>query len=1171
MEKPLEFTHLHVHTEYSLLDGSAKIQELVARAAALGMDSLAITDHGAMYGVVEFYKAAKAVGIKPILGCEVYVAPKSRLIKDNSQGFSYYHLVLLAETNEGYANLMKIVSYGFLEGFYYKPRVDEEILRRYHRGIIASSACLAGPVARTILMGDEKKAQEIALQYEDIFGKGNFFLELQDHGMPEQKRVNAALMRIHEQTGIPLIATNDSHYIYPEDAESHDILLCIQTGKTIHDEDRMRYEGGQFYLKSKEEMYALFPYATEALKNTQKIADRCHVELKFHELKLPRFDVPEGKTASEYLRELCYAGFAQKYPANDTQLRQRLEYELKTIETMGYVDYFLIVWDFIRFAKDHQIMVGPGRGSAAGSMVSYCLSITTIDPIKYDLIFERFLNPERVSMPDIDVDFCYERRQEVIDYVVEKYGEDHVAQIITFGTMAARGAVKDVGRALDRPYAEVDQISKMIPMELGITIEKALKMNPDLKKRYDQEEDVRYLLDMSMRLEGLPRHASTHAAGVVICRDPVMEYVPLNNNDGVIATQYTMTILEELGLLKMDFLGLRTLTVIQNAVKEVKRCQKVDIDIDHIPLDDQEVYQMIGQGKTEGVFQLESTGMKSFMKELQPTRIDDLIAGISLYRPGPMDFIPKYLRGKQDPDHIQYTHPFLEPILKSTYGCIVYQEQVMEIVRKLAGYSLGRSDLVRRAMSKKKEDVMAKERQNFVYGIEGQVPGCVANGIDAATAEKIFDEMTDFAKYAFNKSHAACYAVVGYETAYLKCHYPVEFMAALMTSVMDNTTKVAGYIEECKKMGIGLLPPDINEGYEGFSVSGGKIRFGLAAIKSVGRGTIRAMVEEREKNGPFRSLTGFFQRMDGKELNKRAVESFIKAGAFDSLGGERSQYMAGYKAIMDGLSSSRRNNLAGQMDLFAFVADTQEAPSLTDSLPQVPPYAMKEKLAMEKEVLGIYVSGHPLAEYMDQLDKKVNCHSRDLLADWEEETIQDGQRVIYGGILTEKTMKYTRNNKVMCFLKVEDLFGTVEVVVFPNVYEKYSDLLQEDAILLVKGRVQISPEEDGKIISDEIDLLTGAESTEQAPSPRALPQDAQLLHEPMGKKPKALFLRVPSQKELTMLEPLLQTYSGDIPVKVRNAETGDLLMTKQENWVNGSQALLSALIAQLGKDNVVLR
>ena len=792
MEKPLEFTHLHVHTEYSLLDGSAKIQELVARAAALGMDSLAITDHGAMYGVVEFYKAAKAVGIKPILGCEVYVAPKSRLIKDNSQGFSYYHLVLLAETNEGYANLMKIVSYGFLEGFYYKPRVDEEILRRYHRGIIASSACLAGPVARTILMGDEKKAQEIALQYEDIFGKGNFFLELQDHGMPEQKRVNAALMRIHEQTGIPLIATNDSHYIYPEDAESHDILLCIQTGKTIHDEDRMRYEGGQFYLKSKEEMYALFPYATEALKNTQKIADRCHVELKFHELKLPRFDVPEGKTASEYLRELCYAGFAQKYPANDTQLRQRLEYELKTIETMGYVDYFLIVWDFIRFAKDHQIMVGPGRGSAAGSMVSYCLSITTIDPIKYDLIFERFLNPERVSMPDIDVDFCYERRQEVIDYVVEKYGEDHVAQIITFGTMAARGAVKDVGRALDRPYAEVDQISKMIPMELGITIEKALKMNPDLKKRYDQEEDVRYLLDMSMRLEGLPRHASTHAAGVVICRDPVMEYVPLNNNDGVIATQYTMTILEELGLLKMDFLGLRTLTVIQNAVKEVKRCQKVDIDIDHIPLDDQEVYQMIGQGKTEGVFQLESTGMKSFMKELQPTRIDDLIAGISLYRPGPMDFIPKYLRGKQDPDHIQYTHPFLEPILKSTYGCIVYQEQVMEIVRKLAGYSLGRSDLVRRAMSKKKEDVMAKERQNFVYGIEGQVPGCVANGIDAATAEKIFDEMTDFAKYAFNKSHAACYAVVGYETAYLKCHYPVEFMAALMTSVMDNTTKVAG-------------------------------------------------------------------------------------------------------------------------------------------------------------------------------------------------------------------------------------------------------------------------------------------------------------------------------------------------------------------------------------------
>ncbi|WP_312071739.1 DNA polymerase III subunit alpha, partial [Anaerotignum propionicum] len=901
------FVHLHVHTEYSLLDGSAKIKELVLRAKELGMDSIAITDHGAMYGAVEFYKAALEAGIKPIIGCEVYVAPDSRLMKDAKNSGSY-HLVLLAENDEGYQNLIKLVSYGFIDGFYYKPRIDKELLRKHHKGLIASSACLAGEVARNIINVSYEKAKEAALEYLDIFGEGNFFLELQDHGMREQKQVNMALVRMSEETGIPLIATNDSHYIYKEDAEPHDILLCIQTAKTILDEDRMRYEGGQFYVKSPEEMYDLFSYAPEALENTAKIAERCNVSFQFHELKLPQFDVPQGKTANQYLREVCESGFREKYPEGKKEWKERLEYELSTIENMGYVDYFLIVWDFIKYAKDNGIIVGPGRGSAAGSMVSYCLSITTIDPLKYDLIFERFLNPERVSMPDIDIDFCYERRQEVIDYVIRKYGEDHVAQIITFGTMAARAAIKDVGRALAMPYADVDRISKMIPTELGITIKKALAMNPDLQKAYETEEDTHRLIDTSLRLEGLPRHSSTHAAGVVICKKPVVEYVPLSANEGQVNTQYTMTLLEELGILKMDFLGLRTLTVIQNAVQEVERIHEIKINIDNIPDDDEAVYQLISQGKTEGVFQLESAGMKQFMRELQPKRLEDLIAGISLYRPGPMDFIPKYVKGKNNPENIQYTHKSLEPILKNTYGCIVYQEQVMQIVRDLAGYSLGRSDLVRRAMSKKKASVMAEERINFVYGVGDEVPGCVKNGIPAEVAEKIFDEMTDFAKYAFNKSHAACYAVVGYQTAWLKAHYPVEFMAALMTSVMDNAGKVSSYIEECKKMGIALLPPDINEGYAHFSVSDGKIRFGLAAIKNVGRGVVNALVAERDREGLFQSMTEFCNRMETGEMNKRSFESLIKAGAMDSLGGARSQYMAIYKSILDGIGQARKNN-----------------------------------------------------------------------------------------------------------------------------------------------------------------------------------------------------------------------------------------------------------------------
>ncbi len=1153
-----QFTHLHVHTEYSLLDGSAKIGELVSRARELGMKSLAITDHGAMYGVIEFYKEAKAQGIKPIIGCEVYVAPSSRFKKDNSESYSYYHLVLLAEDMEGYQNLIKIVSLGFIDGFYYKPRIDMELLKKYHKGIIATSACLAGPVAKNILAVSYEKAKEVALEYDEVFGRGNFFLEMQDHGIAEQKTVNTALRRMHEETGIPMICSNDSHYIYREDSKPHDILLCIQTAKTIHDEDRMRYEGDNFYLKSPEEMYALFPNDTEALENTNKIAERCNVDFVFHDLKLPKFDVPDGKTAEEYLRELCYAGFAKKYEAQPLELKERLDYELHTIETMGYVDYFLIVWDFIKFSKDHGIIVGPGRGSAAGSIVSYCLDITTIDPIKYDLIFERFLNPERVSMPDIDVDFCYERRQEVIDYVIDKYGEDHVAQIITFGTLAARAAIKDVGRALAMPYADVDRVSKMIPTELGITISKALKMNPELKQLYDEDEAVHYLIDMSLRLEGLPRHSSTHAAGVVICRDPVMEYVPLNSNDGAVTTQFTMNTLEELGILKMDFLGLRTLTVIQNAVMEAERTHHIKIDMDQIGDDDPRVYELISQGKTEGVFQLESAGMKQFMKELQPTRLEDLIAGISLYRPGPMEFIPKYVRGKNHPDSITYTHESLKPILNTTYGCIVYQEQVMQIVRDLAGYSLGRSDLVRRAMSKKKASVMAQERQNFVYGAGDEVPGCVKNGIDEKTAEKIFDEMTDFAKYAFNKSHAACYAVVGYQTAWLKTYYPVEFMAALMTSVMDFAAKVSGYIEECKKMGITLLPPDINDGYANFSVSGNKIRFGLAAIKNVGKNTIAAIVEERDKNGPFQSLTEFINRMDGRELNKRCIESFIKSGAFDSLGGKRSQYMAVYKNILDAVGQAKKNNIEGQLNLFDLGAEDTGQMAFQEELPKSDEYPLRDLLAMEKEVLGIYVSGHPLKEYEEILKRYTSASSVDFMLSEDEnemdilsqsKKVREGSRVVIGGIITDKSVKYTRNNKTMAFIKVEDLFGVVEVIVFPNVYENCSRLLEEEAVVLVEGSAQFNADEDGRVIASKVKPLSEMNVI----------------------KSIGLILGDGNEETLSSITGLLKQNHGSIPVYINDVREGKRFKASSEYWVDGGKVFLEKMKALLGENNVVIK
>ena len=1068
----MNFVHLHVHTEYSLLDGSNKIKEYVARVKELGMNSAAITDHGVMYGVIDFYREARAQGIKPILGCEVYVAPGSRFDKEAAGGEDrYYHLVLLAENNQGYQNLMKIVSTGFVEGFYYKPRVDKEVLRKYHEGIICTSACLAGEVQKYIQRGMYEEACRSAKEYEEIFGKGNFFLELQDHGLPEQKQVNQALLRMSRELGIELVATNDIHYTYAEDVKPHDILLCLQTGKRLSDEDRMRYEGGQYYVKSPEEMARLFPYALQALENTQKIADRCNVEIEFGVTKLPKYDVPEGYTSWEYLNKMCWDGFAERYPDDDGHLKDQLTYELSIIQKMGYVDYFLIVWDFIKYARDHGIAVGPGRGSAAGSLVSYTLGITNIDPAKYQLLFERFLNPERVSMPDIDVDFCFERRQEVIDYVVRKYGKDRVAQIVTFGTLAARGVLRDVGRVMDLPYAFVDSIAKMVPQELNITLDKALQMNPEFRNLYETNEQVKELVDMSKRLEGLPRHTSMHAAGVVISQKAVDEYVPLSRaSDGSVTTQFTMTTLEELGLLKMDFLGLRTLTVIQNAVQMAETSNGVKIDIDHIDYDDKAVLDSLGTGKTDGVFQLESTGMKNFMKELKPQSLEDIIAGISLYRPGPMDFIPQYIRGKNNPDSITYDCPELESILESTYGCIVYQEQVMQIVQKLAGYTLGRADLVRRAMSKKKAAVMQQERQNFVYGNEAEhVPGCISNGIPEKVANKIYDDMIDFAKYAFNKSHAAAYAVVAYQTAWLKYYYPVEFMAALMTSVIDNSTKVSEYILVCRQMGIQILAPDINESVGVFSVSDGAIRYGLNAIKSVGKPVIEELIREREAGGPFKDLADFIDRTSGKEVNKRTVENFIKAGAFDSFGANRRQMMMIYGQMMDDAAQKKKKDFAGQMSLFDFAAEEDKA-SFKVKIPDVSEYSKEDLLAFEKEVLGFYISGHPLEEYEEQWKNGISHVTTDFLPVEEGELpkVHDGERAIVGGMITAKTMKATKTNKMMAFLNVEDLVGNVEVIVFPRDYEKNAALLNVDSKVFVSGRISAEEDKASKLILEKI-------------------------------------------------------------------------------------------------------
>ena len=1097
----MSFTHLHVHTEYSLLDGSSKIKEITKRAAELGMDSLAITDHGVMYGVIDFYKAAKEAGIKPVLGCEVYVAPGSRFDKEAGTGEDKYnHLVLLAENNTGYQNLMRIVSRGFTEGFYYKPRVDKELLREFHEGIIATSACLAGEVQRYLARGMYEEAKRVALSYQDIFGKDNFFLELQDHGIAEQHYVNPQLLRMSEETGIELICTNDVHYTYADDADAHDILLCIQTGKKVTDENRMRYDGGQYYLKSPEEMAELFKYAPQAVANTEKIAERCNVEIEFGVTKLPKFAVPQGYTSWTYLNYLCYEGLKKRYPdqaadisvdefvrlaneeavedrkdvvikiAEDTNnIFQRLAYELSVIYSMGYVDYFLIVWDYINFAKRHDIPVGPGRGSAAGSIVSYCLEITDLDPIKYSLIFERFLNPERVSMPDIDVDFCYERRQEVIDYVVEKYGKDCVSQIVTFGTMAARAVIKDVGRVLDLPYAMVDNIAKMVPREIGITIDKALAENPDLKSEYENNEVVKDLIDKSKRLEGLPRHASMHAAGVLICGKPVEDYVPLSTgSDGAVVAQFVMTTLEELGLLKMDFLGLRTLTVIKDAENLIKKYNK-DFSIHDIDYSDKGVFDAISTGKCDGIFQLESAGMKSFMKELKPRSLEDLIAGISLYRPGPMDFIPQYIKGKNNQDSVTYACPQLEAILKPTYGCIVYQEQVMQIVRDLAGYSWGRSDLVRRAMSKKKAYVMEQERKNFIYGNPDEgVKGCVNNGIDEKVAGKIYDDMIDFAKYAFNKSHAACYAVVSFQTAYLKTYYPVEFMAALMTSVIDNTSKVAGYIYACKQMNIGILPPAVNESQMEFTVENGKIRFAMAAIKSLGRPTIQAILKERGVNGSFVSMQDFVTRMS-HALNKRAIENFVKAGAFDTFGHTRKSMMIVSESMLDSAIKHNKDSMSGQMSLFDFAAE-EDKKAFEIRIPDVAEYTKEELLGYEKEILGVYVSGHPLDEYTGMVKKYITNVSSDFEIDDEtgETKVKDGAVAIIGGLITNKTIKTTKKGQLMAFFTLEDVVGTVEVVVFPNSFTANRVVMDHAEKVFVTGKVQANVDENAKLICDKV-------------------------------------------------------------------------------------------------------
>ncbi len=1143
----MAFTHLHTHTAFSLLDGEGTVKKILDRAKELGQNSMAITDHGCMFGVIDFYEYAKSIGVKPILGCEVYVAARGRTDKTHELDSSSSHLILLAKNNEGYKNLMNIVSIGYVEGFYYKPRVDMEVLRENSEGIIALSACMIGVLSKKILNGDYEGAKAAALEFIDIYGKDNYFIEIQDHGIFEQKMLNRELIRLARELDLGIVATNDIHYVTQKDAEYQDILMCIQMGKTVYAEDRMKMSTQEMYVKSEDEMNELFSYIPEALENTQKIADMCDVDIEFGKLHLPKFDLPEGYTSPEYLRELCLKGFERRYPGADEKMRERLEYELETIEKMGYVDYFLIVWDFIRFARENGIMVGPGRGSAAGSIVSYCLEITNIDPIKYELIFERFLNPERVTMPDIDIDFCYERRGEVIDYVNKKYGSDKVAQIVTFGTMAAKLAIRDTGRALDMPYGFVDSVAKQIPNELNITIERALKENNQLKNMYDADPQVKRLIDVSSEFEGLPRHTSTHAAGVVITREPVQKYVPLSRNDDVITTQFTMTTIERLGLLKMDFLGLRTLTVIRDAINNIKLTHGVDIDIDNVDMNDVETYELISRGDTDGVFQLESGGMKEFMKELKPSSIEDIIAGISLYRPGPMDSIPQYIANKNS-GNISYKHPLLEPILNVTYGCIVYQEQVMQIVRELGGYSLGRADLVRRAMSKKKTEVMEQERKNFVYGVkndkgEVEVEGAIARGIDEKTAVSIFDEMMDFAKYAFNKSHAAAYAFVSYQTAWLKCHYPTEFYAALLTSVLGNSTKITKHINEAKKRGIKLLPPDINKSFTNFVPDGNDIRFGLAAIKNVGSAFINDMAEERKVNGEFTSFRDFCQRMADKKLNKRLVESMIKCGVFDSLKLNRSVLMSVYESVIDSSVREQKNSVSGQLDFFNMFEE--EKSSAMDNFPEIPELPARELLNFEKEYLGVYVSGHPL-NGLENLINTVSSATVLEITENESEKFVSDSKVKLGGMISKRKEQLTKRGELMLYITFEDLTGEIEVLVFPSQVKKFEGILQEENICLLEGNLDVQEDKPTKIRLESIEVL-----------------------ETSAPDFKKLYLKLNSdeKEKLSVIKTILGNSNGVVPVLIYYEDTKETLQAPKTMWIKDDKCI-PALKKVLGEDSV---
>lgn len=1165
-----EFVHLHVHSEYSLLDGACRIKRLVQKAKDLGQKAVAITDHGVMYGVIDFYKECKKQGIKPIIGCEVYVAPRTRFDKVHRIDNSPFHLVLLCKNHEGYQNLIQLVSQAFIDGYYFKPRVDWELLQKYSGGLICLSACLAGEIPRLLAAGDYEKAKEVAVRYRDLFGKDNYFIEIQDHGIEQQQRILPDLYRLAKEVGVGLVATNDAHYIDREDAEMQHVLICIQTNTTIDNKDGLEFPTQEFYIKSGEEMASLFPGHEEAIRNTAKIAELCEVEFEFGVTKLPLFVAPDGRDNVEYFEDRCWKGLARHYGEHpDPEVTERLEYELGIIKKMGYVDYFLIVSDFIQYAKDNGIPVGPGRGSGAGSIAAYCIGITGIDPIRYQLLFERFLNPERVSMPDFDIDFCYERRQEVIDYVVRKYGSDHVAQIITFGTMLARGAIRDVGRAMNIPYQTVDTVAKQVPMELGITLDKALEKSTDFAATYHSDPEITRLIDMARKLEGMPRHASTHAAGVVITRDPVASYVPLSTNDEAIVTQFTMTTLEELGLLKMDFLGLRNLTVISDAEKML-RSQGIEIDMEHVPLDDKAVFEMLSQGLTNGVFQFESAGMRQVLMNLGPESIEDMIAVISLYRPGPMDSIPTYVSNRHHPERVTYKHPLLEPILNVTYGCIVYQEQVMQICRQLAGFSYGRADLVRRAMSKKKHEIMEKERKNFIYGAEDEegnivIKGCIRSGVSEEIATSIFDEMSSFASYAFNKSHAAAYAFVAYQTAYLKCHYPREYMAALLTSVLDNTNKIIEYIGECKSIGIEVLKPDVNQSQDGFSVSGSGIRFGLVAVKNLGRGFIKDLIAEREEHGEFQSFADFCERMYGKELNRRSMESLIKCGAMDCFGLNRRQMLMSSEGLLAAIDQQRRQNVEGQVSLFdAGPAAPQSEYNILD----VPDMEMHEKLKMERETTGLYITAHPISEFTGLLKEIGGATFGDIKAGIEiqDKRFADGNYINIIASIGSKKVKITRNNATMAFLQLEDMTSSMEMLVFPQVFEECRSLLQEGGVICARCRLSIREDEDPKLICERVTI------TDHARELMLRPHSEQRRGPSAGGK-NGLYLVAPSQESAAFdkAKNMLSIFEGAFPVYVYFEDKKRWMLAPKSLWVEVSSVLVDELKRILGSEKVKIR